>query len=154
MADTLSMLFLCARTMKKALVRLNIFAVSPELSPLTNSKSIKTSCAVSLTHIRTSVLKIVTFKGGHLMWKCGKSDFQKYKELLLKKEFAPFGSEISPLRGVPISKRDAIEGSYCLIQKSPFNVGKLFQRSGILTFISMINTTSERLKARNFCGCR
>ena len=25
---------------------------------------------------------------------------------------------------------------------------------GILTFISMINTTSERLKARNFCSCQ
>ena len=54
------------------------------------------------------------------------SDCPYHKELLLKKEFAPFGSKFFPLRDVPIFKRDAIEENHCFFQLSPFDVCNLF----------------------------
>ena len=33
-----------------------------------------------------------------------------------RKEFAPSGSKLFPLRAVPILKRDAVEENHCLVQ--------------------------------------
>ena len=43
---------------------------------------------VIITQLRKCVIKIVTFKGGHL--KCGKSDLPYQRELLLKERIRSF----------------------------------------------------------------
>ena len=52
--------------------------------------------------------------------------FHTIRNCSYRKEFAPSGSKLFPLREVPILKRDAIEEKRCLIQKSPFDVCNFF----------------------------
>ena len=66
-----------------------------------------------ITQLRMCIIKIVTFKGGHLS---GKRDFPYHKELLLKERIRSLWEQILSLREVPILKRDAIEENHCLIQ--------------------------------------
>ena len=42
--------------------------------------------------------------------------------MLIKERIRSLWGQILSLRGVPILKRDAIEGKHCLIQSSPFDV--------------------------------
>ena len=65
----------------------------------------------SITQLRACLIKIVTFKGGHLMWqKC----FHAIRNCSKRKDFSHSGSKFFPLRGVLIMKRDAIEENHCL----------------------------------------
>ena len=65
------------------------------------------------TQLRTCVIKIVTFNGGHLMCK---SYFPYHQELLLKERIRSLWEQFFfVLREVPISKRDANEENHCLI---------------------------------------
>ena len=54
----------------------------------------------NITQLHMCLIKIVTFKGGHLMW------LKSHKE---------FTGKFFPLREVPILKRDVIEENHCLI---------------------------------------
>ena len=68
---------------------------------------------VPITQLRACVMNIL-----HVQWRSHNvvRDFLYYKELLLRKEFAPFGSKFFPLRDVPNLKRGAIEENHCLFQ--------------------------------------
>ena len=52
------------------------------------------------------------------------------KELLIKERISSLWEQILSFQRSSHLKRDTIEENHCLIQKSPFNVHSLFQRSG------------------------
>ena len=66
-----------------------------------------------ITQLRMCVIKIVSFKGGHLMWK---SDFPYHKELLLKERIHSISEQILSLKRSFHFEKKQIEENNCLIQ--------------------------------------
>ena len=73
-----------------------------------------TICVAPITQLRTYVIKIVSFKGGHL--NVLTVIFHTIRNFSIRKKFAPRGSEFFPLREVPILERDGIEENHCSFQ--------------------------------------